>query len=104
VPADECGAHTEALDCIRDPASPTAAEQHFLDTVGRQFLTISSATLVQYARGTCGTLRGGATTRYVVGALAARLGTTMRAADQVLDGAMAADCPNLRVGADGAAR
>jgi len=104
VPANECGAHTEALDCIRDPSPPTPAEQSFLNTAGPHFPNVSGANIVQYARGTCDMLRGGAVTRYVVSALAARLGTTMQGAGQVMDGAMVADCPNLHVGPDGVAR
>lgn len=104
VPADECGAHTEALDCIRDTSPPTPAEQSFLNTVGPHFPNVSNAVMVQYARGTCGMLRGGAVTRYVVKALADRLNTTMQAADQVMDASMAADCPGLHVGPDGVAR
>jgi hypothetical protein len=104
VPAEECGAHTEALDCIRDMSPPNPAEQHLLTTVGPHFPNVSNAVMVQYARGTCGMLRGGAATWYVVKALAERLGTTMQAADQVMDAAMAADCPSLKVGLDGVAR
>lgn len=104
VPANECGAHTDSLDCVRDPSPPTPAEQYFLSTVGRQFPNVPSGQMVQYARGTCVMLRGGVVTRYVVKDLADHLGITMQAADQVLDGAMEADCPNLHVGADGVAR
>lgn len=104
VPANECGAHTEALDCITDTSPPTAAEQNFLHLVGPHFPNIPSAWLVQYARGTCGVLRGGATTGVVVSLLANRIGSSKEAADQVMDAAMAADCPNLTVGPDGVAR
>ena len=72
--------------------------------VGRQFPNVSGAQMVQYARGTCVMLRGGVVTRYVVQDLANHLGTTKQAADQVMDVAMQADCPNLHVGVDGVAR
>jgi hypothetical protein len=71
VPANQCGAHTDALDCIRDTSTITPAEAQYAGQVGD---------------------------------LAKHLGTTMQAADQVLDEAMEADCSNLHVGADGVAR
>jgi hypothetical protein len=49
-------------------------------------------------------LHSGLTTTSVVTDLAHHLDTTMDMADQVMDGAMEVDCPNLRVGADGIAR
>lgn len=104
VPANECGAHTEALDCITDTSPATQAEQSFLNSVGPHFPNVPSSWLVQYARGTCGMLRGGASTGVVVSLLANRIGTSKQAADQVMDAAMAADCPNLTVGTDGVAR
>jgi hypothetical protein len=104
VPANQCGAHTAALDCVRDPSPPTPAEQYLLSTVGPHFRGIPQATLVQYARGTCSMLHAGTVTRYVAQDLASRLGTSTEGGGQVMDAAMAADCPNLRVGTDGVAR
>lgn len=104
VPANECGAHTEALDCMTDTSPPTGTEQSFVNSVGPHFPNVPSAWLVQYARGTCGMLRGGASTGLVVSLLANRIGASKQAADQVMDAAMAADCPNLTVGTDGVAR
>jgi Protein of unknown function (DUF732) len=99
-----CGAHTDSLDCVRDASPPSPAEQQFLNTVGPHFPNVSSSQLVQFARGTCAMLRGGATTSFVVTDLASHMGTAKEAAGQVLDAAMGADCPNLHVGADGVAR
>jgi hypothetical protein len=48
-------------------------------------------------------LRDGVVVDYVVRDLAEHLGTTMMAADQMMD-AIAADCPNLHGGADRVAR
>jgi hypothetical protein len=104
VPANECGAHTDALDCTRDPSPPTPAEQNFLNMVGPRFPSVPSSQLVEYARGTCLMLRGGVTTSYVVTDLASHMGISKPAAGQVLDAAMEADCSNLHVGADGVAR
>lgn len=104
VPANECGAHTDALDCIRDTSPPNPAEQTFLSTVGPHFPNVSNADMLQYARGVCVMLRGGSVTWYVVKDLGEHLGTTKQAAGQVMDGAMQADCPNLKVGPDGVAR
>lgn len=104
VPANECGAHTEALDCITDSSPPTPAEQSFLNSVGPHFPNVPSAWLVQYGRGSCVMLRGGVSTGLVASLLADRLGVSKQAAGQVMDAAMAADCPNLTVGADGVAR
>jgi hypothetical protein len=104
VPANQCGAHTEALDCITDPSPPTLAEQNFINSVGPHFSNVPSAWLLQYARGTCVMLRGGVSTGLVASLLANRIGTSKQAAGQVMDAAMAADCPNLTVGPDGVAR
>ncbi len=92
------------LNCIRDTSPPAAAEADFTRKVGPHFPNVDGMTLVQYARGTCQMLRGGVVTRVVVQDLAEHLGTTMQAADQVMDAARVADCPNLHVGADGMAR
>jgi hypothetical protein len=99
-----CGAHTGALDCYADTSPPTPAEMYFVKTTGPQFAKLTTAQLVQYARGTCVELRGGDVTSFVVKDLATHIGSDMEAAGQVMDGAMAADCPNLTVGPDGVAR
>jgi hypothetical protein len=104
VPANQCGAHTEALDCMTDTSPPTPAEQSFVNSVGPHFPNVPSAWMVQYARGTCAMLRYGTSAGLVVSLLANRMGTSKQAADQVMDAAMAADCPNLTVGTDGVAR
>lgn len=104
VPANQCGAHTEALDCITDTSPPTPAEQSFVNSVGPRFSNVPSAWLVQYARGTCVMLRGGVSTGLVASLLANRIGTSKQGAGQVMDAAMTADCPNLTVGTDGVAR
>lgn len=104
VPANQCGGHTEALDCLADTSPPTPAEQGFLNSVGPHFSNVPSAWLVQYARGTCVMLRGGVSTGLVASLLADRIGTSKQAAGQVMDAAMTADCPNLTVGPDGVAR
>jgi hypothetical protein len=99
-----CGAHTDALDCYLDTSPPSPAEQYFVKTTGPHFPNVTSAQMVQYARQSCKMLRQGTVTGYVVKDLADHMGTTMEWADQVMDGGMAADCPNLTVGADGVAR
>lgn len=104
VPADQCGAHTDALDCIRDTSPITPAEAHYAPQVGREYPNVNGMTILNYLRATCMMLRDGVTSGYVVKDLAQHLGTTMQAADQVLDQAMEADCPNLHIGADGVAR
>ncbi len=103
VPANECGAHTEALDCMTDTSPPTPAEQSFLNSVGPHF-NVPSAWLLQYARGTCVMLHRGVSAGVVAGLLADRIGASKQSAGQVMDGAMQADCPNLTVGTDGVAR
>jgi hypothetical protein len=103
-PPPNCGAHTDTLECVLDASPPTAAEQRFVATVGSRFPNVSSTQLVQYARQTCVMLRNGSSAGYAVRDLASHLGTTPQAADQVMDGAMAADCPGLTIGPDGAAR
>lgn len=65
---------------------------------------------MQYARATCAMLHSHLLTDYVVEDLAEHFGggwssaTTRQLADQVMDGAMIADCPNLTIGDDGIAR
>ena len=104
VPADQCGAHTDALDCIRDTSPITPTEAHYAMQVGREYPSVNGMTVLNYFRATCVMLRDGVTSKAVVTDLAQHLGTTMQAADQVLDEAMEADCPNLHIGADGVAR
>jgi hypothetical protein len=104
VPANQCGAHTDALDCIRDTSPITPAEAQYAGQVGRAYPSVNGMTILNYFRATCGMLREGVTSKAVVVDLAQHLGTTMQAADQVLDEAMEADCPNLHVGVDGVAR
>ncbi len=58
--------------------------------------------MLNYLRASCAMLRDGVTTRYIVTDLAQHLGTTMQAADQVLDIAQEADCPGLTIGPNGA--
>jgi hypothetical protein len=98
-----CGAHTDALDCRSDTSPPTAAEQHFIQ-ISRGHYPGSDAEIVQVLRGTCVMLTGGDTTGFVVSDIAQHLGISKENADQLMDGAMEADCPNLTVGADGVAR
>ena len=104
IPASQCGAHTEALDCMTDPSPPTQAEQSFLNSVGPHFPNVPSAWLLQYARGTCVMLHRGVSAGVVAGLLADRISASKQIAGQVMDGAMQADCPNLTVGTDGVAR
>ena len=99
-----CGVHTGPLDCGFNGSAPTPSEQSVASRYGPVFPGTSAPTMVMYARGACAELRGGSVTRYVVKDLADHLGTSMEAAGQFMDAAMAADCPNLRVGADGVAR
>jgi hypothetical protein len=99
-----CCVHTGPLDCGFNGSAPTPAEQSLATRYGPVFPGTSAPTMVTYARGACAELRGGSVTRYVVKDLADHLGTSMEAAGQFMDAAMEADCPNLRVGADGVAR
>lgn len=92
-----CGAHTDALDCGVSISPPTAAEQHFVNTTGPRFPNVTSAQLVQYARQSCFMLSNGTTSGSVVADLAQHLGIDKDNADQVMDGAMEADCPNVVV-------
>lgn len=98
-----CGAHTDALDCWVNTSPPTPAEQNFL-AASRGHYPVNDAQMVQLLRATCVMLRGGDTTGYVVTDLAQHIGIDKDNADQVMDGAMETDCPNLTVGADGVAR
>jgi hypothetical protein len=81
IPANECGAHTEALDCITDTSPPTATEQSFANSVGPHFPNVPSTWLVQSARGTCRMLPGGTKTGVVMSLLAYRFGTSKQGAD-----------------------
>ena len=49
-------------------------------------------------------LRSGTKTGVVMSLLANRFGTSKQGVDQMMDAAMVAECPNLTVGTDGAAR
>ena len=97
-----CGG--DPLDCYENSAPPTSAEQSFVTSTGRDLLGATAGQLLRYARATCVMLHSGLTTTSVVTDLAHHLGTSMDMADQVMDAAMEADCPNLTVGADGVAR
>ncbi len=97
-----CGG--DPLDCYENPAPPTPAEAFFVQSTRRDLPNATAGQLLRYARATCVMLHSGLTTTVVVPDLAHHLGTSLDMADQVMDGAMEADCPNLRVGADGVAR
>ncbi len=97
-----CGG--DPLDCYQNSAPPTTAEQSFVRSAGRDLPGATAGQLLRYVRATCVMLHSGLTTTAVVTDLAHHLGTSMDMADQVMDGAMEADCPNLTVGADGVAR
>lgn len=104
VPANQCGAHTDALDCIRGTSPVSGAEARTLVLLDRQYPNVNGMTMLNYLRGSCLMLHDSVVVDYVVKDLAEHLGTSMMAADQVMDAAMAADCPNLHVRADGVAR
>jgi len=97
-----CGG--DPLDCYENPAPPTPAEAFFVQSTSRDLPNATAEQLLRYARATCVMLHSGLTTTSVVTDLAHHLGTSMGMADQVMDAAMVADCPNLTVGADGVAR
>jgi hypothetical protein len=97
-----CGG--DPLDCYENSAPPTPAEQFFVKSTNRYLPNATAEQLLRYARATCVMLHSGLTTTSVVTDLAHHLGTSMDMADQVMDGAMVADCPNLTIGADGVAR
>jgi hypothetical protein len=65
---------------------------------------VDDTTLLRTVRGICDMLIGSATTGYVVQDIATHLGTTMEAADQVMDGAMGTACQGLTIDNSGAAR
>jgi hypothetical protein len=90
-------AHTDGLDCWVNTSPPTPAEQYFVNTTGPHFPNVTSAQLVQYARQSCYMLSNGTTSGYVVTDLAQHMGIDKDNADQVMDGAMEADCPNVVV-------
>lgn len=105
VPAAVASAKPEcqpdySLSCYPE----TPAEQYFVRTTGPSFPNVGADQLVVFARQTCDQLIAGTSTGSVVADLAQRLGTTKQMADQVMDGAMQADCPHLTIGADGVAR
>jgi hypothetical protein len=97
-----CGG--DPLDCYQNSAAPTAAEQALVVAIARDLPNASPGQLLRYTRATCVMLHSGLTTTAVVTDLSRHLATTMDMADQVMDGAVQTDCPNLKVGADGVAR
>lgn len=100
-----CGARQDALDCVAydgpTPPPPSRAEAAYLGSV-RGHYPGDDATLLKMGRGTCNMLRGGVTTGYIVPDIAAHLGISNQAADQVLDAAMESICPEIHIGANGA--
>jgi Protein of unknown function (DUF732) len=101
-----CGARQDELDCVPydgpAPPPPTPAESAFMKA-GRFYApSTDDATLLRIGRGTCGMLRGGVSTNYVVPDIARHLAMNNQRADQVMDAAMGNICPDVHIGANGA--
>ena len=100
------GLTKNGLDCVPfdgpAPSAPTPAETAFMPAARFFAPKFDDATLLRIGRGTCGMLRGGSTTNYVVPDIARHLSITNAAADQVMDAAMEHICPEIHIGANGA--
>ena len=70
VPANKCGAHTDALDCIRDTSPVSGAEARTLVLLDRQYPNVNGMTMLNYLRGSCLMLHDGVVVDYVVKDLA----------------------------------
>ena len=93
-----CGTDSMELQCGADTSPPTRAELNFAQELSTHFPGVPTAQWVQYARASCWVLATGASPGYVVKGLAQHLGTNMQKADQVMDAAMEADCPEIHIG------